>query len=163
MLNIQEHGLILEYVESLPSPSTLPSIPHPDWISCVRSHTTPSNQSYILTTCYDGIVRVYDTQSILSNTTSINTDDTLCSGIGHISSIKHIAVQPTTINNHNIAVTTSKDRSTRIWKFNDKFNKCTQIGQMDTELVQECCAVIGSIVCILLCSIIYTICIQLIT
>ena len=138
-------------MESLPSPTTLPSIPHPDWISCVRAHHTDNDHSYIFTTCYDGIVRVYNNEQMLqkqnNNNNSIDTDQSLCEGIGHISSIKHIAVQPSTINNHNLAVTVSKDRTSRIWQLNNEYKKCIQIGQIDTDAVQECCAVLGNTVC----------------
>jgi ribosome biogenesis protein YTM1 len=51
-----ESVITLEYVAAAPPPSSLPSRPHPDWISALNA----SHSLYIVTACYDKHVRVFN-------------------------------------------------------------------------------------------------------
>lgn len=123
---------MLEYVESLPSPTSVSSIPHPDWISSIthisaspaRHHNKRSNtQSYIITGCYDGTLRCYDAEAVIDLSGSSHDDALLCAGIGHISSIQRVAshrnaelADADSVQPHQLLASVGKDRTVRLWK-----------------------------------------------
>ncbi|KAG2389545.1 hypothetical protein C9374_014105 [Naegleria lovaniensis] len=65
-----ESAITLEYIEAQPAPKCVDSIPHDDWVSALSLvlHTSGSSltsnvadNQYLISGCYDGVVRVIDT------------------------------------------------------------------------------------------------------
>ncbi|KAL9645909.1 hypothetical protein ABK040_001018 [Willaertia magna] len=59
-----ESVITLEYMEAQPSPKSVDTIPHDDWVSCIsliQKHlNTPQEQIYVVSGCYDGVIRIID-------------------------------------------------------------------------------------------------------
>lgn len=144
--------MIIEYLEAIPSPTSLPPIEHPDWVSCVRSYLYPTNQQqYVITSCYDSRIRVFNNQQVTSSDSIIDNNNAVCEGVGHISSIKQVSVQT----NNNYISSVSKDRTVRLWQLilndadnNKQKSRCIQVAHADTEQPQEACHITNSMVCI---------------
>jgi len=66
-----ESSITLEYIEAQPAPKCVDSIPHDDWVSALslvvhprgvdRLTSTSKDNQYLVSGCYDGVVRIIDT------------------------------------------------------------------------------------------------------
>jgi len=101
-----ETGLTLEVVEAFPQPSSATGEPHPDWISSIDCVVN----KMIITGCYDGLIRTFPQQS---DQVSLRSGQ-VCKG--HSSAVTAVAMFST---DSSLFVSTSKDRTTRLWKFEE--------------------------------------------
>lgn len=101
-----ENQLLIEYVEAMQPPSSLPSYQHDDWISSVSIHP---KKNLILTGSYDKNVRIWD----LSGNCISNL-------LGHTDSIKTVSWLDK--NDKTYCLTGSNDNTIRIWEFDDQTN-----------------------------------------
>ncbi|GAB5354255.1 hypothetical protein AAMO2058_000103900 [Amorphochlora amoebiformis] len=69
---VDEKGIALEYTEALPPPSQGPTATHPDWVSALAASHPLSASQFLVSGCYDGIVRIYsgNSPSALTNSPS---------------------------------------------------------------------------------------------
>jgi ribosome biogenesis protein YTM1 len=101
-----ERRVELEVVEAFPQPSSALGDPHPDWISSIASVFN----KMIITGCYDGLIRTFPQQS---DQVSLSSGQ-VCKG--HSSAVTAVATFST---DPSMFVSASKDRTTRLWKFED--------------------------------------------
>lgn len=140
-----EGGLELEYVEAEPEPESKPSRPHPDWIASVDAKG--GRGQYVVTGCYDSVVRVFDANESKSAAIALGT--------GHASAIKSVAVfrplsndvkQEGKSSGSLQIVSGSKDRTVRVWSFTpgQQHLKCIAECATHTESVEAVATVKGS-------------------
>lgn len=119
-----ESGLVLEYVEAAPAPESEPSFPHPDWVSSISAFSKDS----FVTGCYDGVVRVWETDKKGTGTKEVEA--LLASGGGHTSAIKAVATfsERHSAEIASTIISASKDHTLRSWSYRKGSEALTSTG-----------------------------------
>ncbi|KAL7686296.1 putative guanine nucleotide-binding protein, beta subunit [Plasmopara halstedii] len=108
---LQTHGLsdeallTLEYVEALPEPQNHKKNDLPDWVSAIADLT----DDFVVTGCYDGVLRVFDTQG-----------DCQASVKAHQGAIKSISVASCDKSGEFVIASSGKDQLAQIWRYSVK-------------------------------------------
>lgn len=98
----EETILTLEYIEATPSPKQVDSIPHDDWVGALDTQ-----QDYLLTGCYDGVLRLFQDNQLLATAKHIKD----------AGPVKSIA---STMQADGLFVcTATNDEHVRLWKMQD--------------------------------------------
>lgn len=99
----EETILTLEYIEATPSPKQVDSIPHDDWVSALDT-----NADYLLTGCYDGVLRLFQDNQLLATAKHIKD-------AGPVKSIASTMRQDEGL----FVCTATNDEHVRLWKMQD--------------------------------------------
>jgi len=103
-----ENQLLIEYIEAMQPPQSLPSYQHDDWISSVSIN---SKKNLILTGSYDKVARIWD----LSGNCISNL-------LGHTAPVKTVSWVE---KNGTYCITGSNDNTVRIWEFDETTGNST--------------------------------------
>lgn len=104
--NVSEEALLtLEYVEALCEPQKKKETNHPDWISAVAAF----DDNLVVTGCYDGVLRVLDTQGDLK--TSVKA---------HEGAIKAVSVASSDESGEFVIASSGKDQLAQLWRYTVK-------------------------------------------
>ena len=140
-----ESGLTLEYIEALPEPESLPSNPHPDWVSSISSITQANesspyaNVAACVSGCYDSSVKVWNI-AVGKNSNNLP----IASAKLHTSAVKSVSVIKGSVKINEATkqlssfsfISASKDKTLRLWSFNqqDKNTSLNCIGLCEGHL-----------------------------
>lgn len=118
---LQTHGvseealLTLEYVEALPEPQKHNQSEHPDWVSAVAA----INDDLVVTGCYDGVLRVYDTHG-----------DCKASIKAHQGAIKAVSVALSHETGEFVISSSGKDQLAQLWKYTAESKRLTPLAAL---------------------------------
>jgi ribosome biogenesis protein YTM1 len=134
-----EAGLTLEVVEAVPAPKSNSGPPHPDWISGIASHAG----RYVVTSCYDGLIRVYTGQGEDAPVLSEESEAIACKGHSNaVTSVALFNAPQQGMQGWNTWVSGSKDRTARVWQFDEEAGKavCVAVCKGHQESVEAVAA-----------------------